>query len=134
MRRSHRTVRRLATAVATSLALALASPVAAASGTGAASGPVPDFKTRPLCVNHDQAISCFMQGTATGGSQIVSWDWEYPGAFDTHASGQFPALRFPLTGPFIVDVTLTVVDDQHRTGTVTKPTMIRIGAWPLRAP
>jgi hypothetical protein len=124
------TLRRLATTAAT--LLVLASPVAVATSASADSGPVPSFKTRPLCIFYNQAVSCYMQGTATGGSRIVSWDWEYPGVSGNHASGQYPVLRLANLNP--VDVTLTVVDDQDRTGTVTKQITIQLGAWPSRAP
>jgi PKD repeat protein len=113
-------------AVATATLLVLAAPLAGAPSASAQSGPVPNFNSKPLCVIDILAISCFMEGSATGGSRIVSWDWEYPGAFGNEASGQFPTLRFETTGTF--EVTLTVTDSQNRTGSVTKQTVVAIGA------
>lgn len=115
--------RRLAT-VATATMLGLAAPAAAASSASAQSAPVPDFDQKPLCVIDIIAISCFAEGSATGGGQIVSWEWEYPGIFSNQAEGQFPLLRFETTGRF--EVTLTVTDDQHRTGSVTQPMVVEI--------
>jgi PKD repeat protein len=123
--RLSRTRRRLAT-VATATALALAAPVTAASSANAQSGPVPDFNSKPPCVSDILAISCFVEGTATGGGQNVSWDWEYPGFLGDHASGQSTVLRFETSGTFTV--TLTVTDDQDRTGSVTKPMVVNISA------
>lgn len=117
--------RRLAT-VATATLLALAGPVAAAPGASAQSAPVPDFDTTPTCVIDILAISCFAEGTATGGGRIVSWEWEYPGAFSNQAEGQNALLRFETTGVF--DVTLTVTDDRDRTGSVTQPMVVEINA------
>jgi PKD repeat protein len=76
------------------------------------------------CVIDILAISCFAEGSATGGGQIVSWEWEYPGVFSNQADGQSPLLRFETTGVF--DVTLTVTDDENRTGTVTQPMVVEI--------
>lgn len=115
--------RRLAT-IATATLLAVAAPAATASGASAQSAPVPDFDQTPLCVIDIIAISCFAEGSATGGGQIVSWEWEYPGVFSNQAEGQFPLLRFETTGRF--DVTLTVTDDQNRTGSVTQPMVVQI--------
>lgn len=112
-------------AVAAAGLLMLGGTLAAAPGASAISGPVPDFNSKPLCVIDILAISCFAEGIATGGSQIVSWDWEYPGAFSNQASGQFTTLRFETTGVF--EVTLTVTDNQDRTGSVTKPMVVEIG-------
>lgn len=120
--RSGHTRRRLA-GVATASLLVMAAPLAGAPSATAQSGPVPDFDNRPLCVIDIIAISCFVEGTATGGP-IVSWDWEYPGVFSNEASGQSTTLRFETTGVF--DVTLTVTDSQNRTGSVTKPTVVEI--------
>ena len=122
--RSGPTRRRLA-AVATATLLGLAAPLAGATSATASTGPVPDFDSRPLCVIDIIAISCFVQGTATGSSPIVSWEWEYPGVFSNQASGQSTLLRFEGTGVF--DVTLTVTDSQNRTGSVTKPMVVEIG-------
>lgn len=113
---------RLAT-VATATLLALATPATTASSASAQGAPVPDFDQTPQCVIDILAISCFAKGKATGG-QIVSWEWEYPGAFSNTAEGQSPLLRFESTGVF--DVTLTVTDAQDRTGSVTQPMVVEV--------
>ena len=110
--------------VATATLLALAGPLAAASGASAQSAPVPDFNQKPFCLIDIIAISCSAEGTVTGGGEIVSWEWEYPGAFSNEAEGQFPLLRFETTGRF--EVTLTVTDDQDQTGSVTQPMIVEI--------
>jgi PKD repeat protein len=117
--------RRLAT-VATATLLALAGPVATTTSASAQSTPVPDFDTTPTCVIDIIAISCFAEGSATGGGEIVSWVWEYPGIFSNVAEGQNPLLRFENTGTF--EVTLTVTDDQDQTGSVTKKMVVEINA------
>lgn len=122
--RPSRPRRRLVTAATAATLLALAAPVATASPASAQSAPVPDFDQTPLCVIDIIAISCFAEGSATGGGQIVSWDWEYPGVFGNQAEGQFPTLRFETTGRF--EVTLTVTDDQNQTGSVTQPMVVEI--------
>jgi PKD domain-containing protein len=122
-RPSHR--RHRVAAVVTASLLGLAAPAAGATSASASAAPVPDFDERPLCVIDILAISCFVQGTATGGGEIVSWEWEYPGAFGNTASGQSTTLRFDTTGVF--NVTLTVTDDQDQTGSVTKRMVVEIG-------
>lgn len=112
-------------AVATAVLLVLALLAAGATSASASSSPMPDFDERPFCLADIIAISCFLEGTATGGGEIVSWDWEYPGALSNQASGQFPTLRFETTG--VYEVTLTVTDDQGGTGSITKPTVVEIG-------
>jgi hypothetical protein len=123
--RARRTLHRLM-ALAATTPLVMVALAAGAPSASADSGPVPDFGNRPLCVIDILAISCFAEGTATGGGEIVSWDWDYPGFLSNHASGQSPTLRFENTGAF--DVTLTVTDDQGRTGTITEPMVVEIGA------
>lgn len=120
-----RNLRRRLAATASATLLVMAAPLAGATAASAQSGPVPDFDNEPLCVIDIIAISCFMEATATGGGQIASWDWEYPGVFSNEATGQFPTLRFESTGVFTV--TLTVTDGQDRTGSVTKRTVVEIG-------
>jgi PKD domain len=110
--------------VAIATMLGLAASAAAASGASASSAPVPDFDTTPSCLPDIIAISCDAMGSATGGGTIVSWKWEYPGAFGNTAEGQNPLLRFENTGKF--RVTLTVTDDQDQTGTVTKTMVVDI--------
>jgi hypothetical protein len=117
--RTGRARRRLA-AVAAGAMLALT----AASSAGASSSPVPDFNDHPNCIADILAISCFVTGTASGGGKIVSWEWEYPGAFSNQASGKSTTLRFESVGVF--DVTLTVVNSQGETGSVTKPMVVEI--------
>lgn len=123
---THRTpagrIRRRLLAITAGAALVLASLTAGASPASAGSGPVPDFDNEPPCVIDILAISCFVEGRAAGGGEIVSWEWEYPGAFGNHASGQSTTLRFETTGVF--DVTLTVTDDRGETGSITKPTVV----------
>lgn len=104
---------------------AVALPVVAALPVGAspavAAGELnPDFNDHPTCVADILAISCAVRGTG-GGGKIVSWEWEYPGAFSSVASGKETVLRFDSTGVF--DVTLTVTAQDGRTGS----------AEPLRA-
>jgi PKD repeat protein len=117
------TRRRLSRFVATALLAVAGLTAGASSAIAGGSGPVPDFDDHPPCVADIIAITCSATGTASGG-KIVSWVWEYPGAFSNQAEGKKTTLRFDATGVF--DVTLTVTDSQGRTGSVTKPMVVEI--------
>jgi hypothetical protein len=117
------TVRRRLAAAAAGVLLALGSLTVGASSASAAGEPVPDFDDHPACIADIIAITCAAKGSSSGG-QIVSWEWEYPGAFSNVAFGKNTTLRFDNTGVF--DVTLTVTNSQGLIGSVTKPMFVEI--------
>jgi hypothetical protein len=115
--------RRTLAAVAAAALMTVASLTAGASSASASGNPVPDFDDHPACIADILTITCSAKGSASGG-QIVSWLWEYPGAFSNTAEGKNVALRFDGTGVF--DVTLTVTNSQGAIGSVTKPMFVEV--------
>lgn len=109
----------------TATVAALAAAMVTGGPASASDPPVPDFDDHPPCVADIIAISCSVTGSATGGGEIVSWEWRYPGVFGNRASGQTTLLRFASQG--VYEVTLTVEDDRGGTGTITKPTTVAVG-------
>jgi PKD repeat protein len=95
-----------------------------APGSGGSSGssPTADFTFAPPTPSVGAAVN-FNAGTskAATGRTITAYSWN----FGDNTSGSGVTVSHPYTAAGIYNVILTVVDDQGKTGTVTKPVTVQ---------